>query len=79
MAESEKKRVFQDRTLMCHFGGQIVAAMRFDEGVVVLAAGEREYKALFSAIRSNRCRGVVTEYPPRFKGTFVHAALHATI
>lgn len=62
LSDGERERVRADRTLQYHFGGQIVACMRTQVGVVVLAAGE-EIPPLVETIPGSDWKGVVIEFP----------------
>lgn len=65
VSDAERARIHSDRTLEHHFGGQVVACVRTNSGVIVLATGEEAIGALVRAIPGSDWKGVAIEFPPQ--------------
>ncbi len=63
ISEALRRKTLQDRSLQFYFGGQVVAAVRSERGVVVLAVGTIEIAALISKVPAVMRKGMIIEFP----------------
>ena len=63
LGDIERTRVSQDRVLMHHHDGAVVAVLRKEGGVIVMAVGLDAIGALVRQVPARVWKGVVIEFP----------------